>query len=176
MKLNLSPDVKALSLFVALFAAIITIGVFNAHPVHAQTACPTGTQVISTNSATTCGASSNQPYGLYARSVNFAATGDQATISIPSWVTKYQVTAVKITNCSTTPILAQPSVFTAPAGGGNNIVAAATITAATSTAVVINSALATTNTQTSSSLTVRLSVANALAITCDVLAQIQDMT
>ena len=43
---------------------------------------------------------------LTAKAVNLAATGDQATISIPSFVTAYVVTAIRLTNCSATPVLA----------------------------------------------------------------------
>lgn len=114
-----------------------------------------------------------------ARTVNFGATGDQATIAIPSTIAKYQITAVNITNCSATPLLAQPALYTAASAGGTNLVAATIITGATSASVILSSTLA--GTVGSSSLTaptlfVNVSVANVGALTCDIYVTIKDLT
>lgn len=116
---------------------------------------------------------------LSAKSVNLSATGDQATIAIPPSITKYAVTAVWVTNCSVTPILAQVSMFTGAGGTGTTVVAAGTITGATSAPVILPQSLAGTvsaTALTSSSLFVRVSVANVAALTCDVYTVINDLS
>jgi len=116
---------------------------------------------------------------LTARTVNLAATGDQATISIPSFVTAYVVTAIRLTNCSATPVLAQVGLWTAAGGTGTNLVAAGVITGATSAAVILPLTLAgsvATTRLTAGSLFVRVTVANATALTCDVNVSVQDLT
>src|SRR5580692_8935664 len=94
------------------------------------------------------------------------ATGDVATIAIPSYVLAYQVTSFKLTNCSATPVLAAVGLFTGAGGTGTTIVAAATITGATSASVVLSPAITSSARLTSSSLFVRLTVANAATLTC----------
>lgn len=114
-----------------------------------------------------------------AKTVNMAATGDQATIAIPASITKYQITGVNIANCSATPLLAQPALYTAAAASGTTLVAAAVITGATGTTVMLNSTLAGTvalTALTSASIFVNVSVANATALTCDVYVSVRDLT
>lgn len=116
---------------------------------------------------------------LSALAVNMAATGDNGTIAIPSYVTAYAVTAVRVSNCSATPILAQIALWTGAGGTGTNVVAAGTITGATSAAVILPMTLAgtvATTRLTASSLFVRIAVANAAALTCDVNVSIQDLS
>jgi len=116
---------------------------------------------------------------LTAYAVNFASTGDQGTIAIPSWVTAYVVTNIRVTNCSATPVLAQVGLWTGAGGTGTNLVAAGTITGATSAAVILPLTLAgsvATARLTASSLFVRVTVANATALTCDVNVNIQDLS
>jgi hypothetical protein len=114
---------------------------------------------------------------LTARAVDLhTLTGDVAQIAIPSYVTAYQITAVKITNCSATPVLAQVAVYTGSGATGTNVVAAATITGATSASVVLSSTLASTARLTASTIFVRLTVANVAALTCDVHLNIDDLT
>jgi len=111
---------------------------------------------------------------VYAVPINSIA--DAATIAIPSYVTAYQVTSFKITNCSGTPILAQVGLFTAASGGGTTIVTPAVITGATSTPVVLSQTIASTARQTAATLFVRVSVANAAAVTCDMKITIDDLS
>lgn len=113
---------------------------------------------------------------LTARTVNLGATGDAATIAIPSYVTAYQVSSVKITNCSATPILASVGLFTAASGGGTAIMAAATITGATSASVVLSGTVASAARQTAATLYINVAVANAAALTCDIKVNIDDLT
>jgi hypothetical protein len=114
---------------------------------------------------------------LTARAVNLhTATGDVATIAIPSYVTAYQVTAFKITNCSTTPILASFGLYTAASAGGTTIVTAATITGATAATVVLSQTIASTARLTAPTLYINLGTANALALTCDLKVDIDDLS
>ncbi len=106
-----------------------------------------------------------------ARTVNLAATGDQATITIPPSVTKYLVTHVILTNASAIPVLAQVAIYTGAAASGTNVVAAATITGATGPTVVLSLTLAGTiaaTALTASQLFVNVAVANATALTADI--------
>jgi len=106
-----------------------------------------------------------------------SGTGDKATIAIPATITRYQVVAVGITNCSTTPILAALGLWTGASASGTNIVAAATITGATSSSVIINSTIAgsvATTMLTAATIYINVTVANAAALTCDVGVRIQD--
>lgn len=116
---------------------------------------------------------------LTAYAVNLASTGDQATIAMPSWVTAYVITNIRVTNCSVTPVLAQVALWTGAGGTGTNLVAAGTITGATSASVILPLTLAgtvATTRLTASSLFVRVTVANAVALTCDVNVNIQDLS
>lgn len=113
---------------------------------------------------------------LTARTINLGATGDAATITIPSYVTAYQVSSVKITNCSATPILASVGLFTAASAGGTAIMAAATITGATSASVVLSGTVASSARQTATTLFINVAVANAAALTCDIKVSIDDLT
>ncbi len=114
---------------------------------------------------------------LTARTVDLhTATGDVATFTIPSYVTAYQVTAFKITNCSTTPILASLGLFTAASGGGTTVVTAATITGASAATVVLSQTIASTARLTAGTLFVNLGTANALALTCDMKVDIDDLS
>lgn len=126
------------------------------------------TQAVNTASQTT--------NNLTSRTVSLAATGDATTIAIPSYVTAYQVTGFKITNCSTTPVLASVGLFTAASAGGTTVVTSATITTANAASVVISSTIASTGRLTSATLFVNVSVANALALTCDFHVVIDDLS
>jgi len=114
-----------------------------------------------------------------AKSVNLQSTGDQGTISIPPQITKYAVTAVQITNCSATPILAQPAIYTGASASGTNIVAAAVITTATATTKVVNSTVVAgtlTTALTASTLYINVTVANSGALTCDFYVVLNDLS
>lgn len=114
-----------------------------------------------------------------AKTVNLGATGDQGSIAIPASITRYQITAVNITNCSATPILAQPALYTAASAGGTTLVAAAVITGATGASVMLNSTLAGTvglTALTAATLYINVTVANATALTCDVYVTIKDLS
>ena len=107
------------------------------------------------------------------------ATGDVATIAIPAWVTAYVITNIRVTNCSTTPVLAQVGLYTGAGATGTNLVAAGTITGASAASVVLPMTLAgtvATTRLTASSIFVRLTVANVAALTCDVNVNIQDLS
>lgn len=150
----------------ALLLLILIVGLFGHHPANA--AGPT-TQAVNTPAQSLA--------NLTARSVDLhTATGDVATIAIPSYVTAYQITSVKITNCSTTPVLAQVAVWTGAAGTGTSVVGAAVITGATTAAVVLSSTLATTNRLTAATIFINLPVANVAALTCDVKLSIDDLS
>lgn len=114
---------------------------------------------------------------LTARAVDLhTATGDVATIAIPSYVTAYQVTSFKVTNCSVTPILASIGLFTGANATGTTMVSAATITGATSTSVVLSQTVASSARITSSQLFVNLGIANTAALTCDMKVGIEDLS
>lgn len=114
---------------------------------------------------------------LTARAVDLhTATGDVATIAIPSYVTAYQVTAVKVTNCTVTPILGAFGVFTAASAGGTTVVTSATITGATSASVVLSQTIASTARLSAATLFINLSVANVAALTCDIKVDIDDLS
>jgi len=104
------------------------------------------------------------------------ATGDVATIAIPSYVTAYQVTAFKLTNCSATPILASVGLFTGASASGTTVVTSATITGATAATVVLSQTIASSARLTAATLYINLSVANALALTCDLKVDIDDLS
>lgn len=114
-----------------------------------------------------------------AKAVNLGATGDQATISVPSSLTRYQITGVSVTNCSTTPVLAQVAVYTGAGATGTNVVGAGTVTGASSAGVILPLTLTgsvATTMLTSASLFVNVPVANVAALTCDVGIKVQDWT
>jgi hypothetical protein len=113
---------------------------------------------------------------LTARAVPINATGDQASIAIPSYVTAYQVTAFKITNCSGTPILATVGLFTGAGATGTTMSAAATITGATSSSVVLSQTMASSARISAATLFVNIGVANVAAVTCDVKVTIDDLS
>lgn len=117
---------------------------------------------------------------LSAKSVDFhTATGDVATIAVPAFITKYQVSSIAITNCSATPLAATVGFFTGAGGTGTTLVTAATITGATGTTIIVPMTLAGTVATTAlsgASLFVRLTVANVGALTCDVGIVVIDWT
>jgi uncharacterized protein YjbI with pentapeptide repeats len=114
---------------------------------------------------------------LTARVVNLhTATGDVATIAIPSYVTAYQVTSIKITNCSTTPVLASLGLFTGANATGTTVMTSATITGATAATVVLSGTIASNARLTAASLFFNLSVANVAALTCDLKINIDDLS
>lgn len=104
------------------------------------------------------------------------ATGDVATIPIPAYVTAYQVTGFKITNCSATPVLASVGLFTAASAGGITVVTSATITGANASTVVLSQIIASTARQTAATLFVNLSIANTAALTCDLKVTLDDLS
>lgn len=113
---------------------------------------------------------------LTARAVSLGSTGDQGSIAIPSYVTAYQVTKFLVTNCSTTPVLAQVGLFTAASAGGIAVSASAIITGATSISVVLSQTIASSARLTASTLFVNVAVANVAALTCDLKVSIEDLT
>jgi hypothetical protein len=119
-------------------------------------------------------------HNLTARTADLhTATGDVATIAIPSWVTAYAVTNIRVTNCSTTPVLAQVALYTGAGATGTNLVAAGTITGATATSVILPMTLAgtaATTRLTASTIFVRVTVANVAILTCDVIISIEDLS
>lgn len=99
------------------------------------------------------------------------ATGDVGTIIVPATIARYQISAISITNCSATPILAAVGFFTGAGGTGTTLVTAGTITGATSAVIILPMTLAgtaATTLLTATPLYVRLTVANTGALTCDV--------
>lgn len=113
---------------------------------------------------------------LTAYTVQINSIGDPATIAIPPYVTAYQVTAFKITNCSGTPILGQVGLFTAASGGGTAVVTAATITGATASSVVLSQTIASSARITAATLFIHVSVANSASVTCDMKVDIEDFS
>lgn len=114
---------------------------------------------------------------LSSKGITISTTGDQATIALPTGVSKFAITAFIVTNCSGTPLLAQVALYTAAGGTGTNAVAATTITAASSASAMVNATIATPNTAlTSSSLFVRIVVANTAAVTCDMYVVVNNLT
>jgi uncharacterized protein YjbI with pentapeptide repeats len=114
---------------------------------------------------------------LTARAVDLhTATGDVATIAIPSYVTAYQVTSIKITNCSTTPVLASLGLFTGANASGTTVMTSATITGATAATVVLSGTVASSARLTAANLFFNLSVANVAALTCDLKVNIDDLS
>jgi len=134
----------------------------------AQAAGPTTTAVNSPASVLS---------NLTARAVDLhTATGDVATIAIPSYVTAYQVTSIKITNCSVTPVLASLGLFTGANATGTTVMTSATITGATAATVVLSGTIASSARLTAGNLFFNLSVANVAALTCDLKVNIDDLS
>lgn len=111
---------------------------------------------------------------VYAVPINSVA--DAATISIPVYITAYQVTAFKITNCTGIPVLAQVGLYTAASAGGTIVVTPTTITGATSSVVILSQTIAGSGRLTAPTLFVRISVANTAAVTCDMKVTIDDFS
>lgn len=111
------------------------------------------------------------------RGANLNITTDQA-LAVASGVTKYTVTQVITTNCSTTPTLAAGGVYTAASKGGSAIVAAGQVyTALSSASTMLPLTLAiTTSTFTAVTLYFSLTTANGGALTCDVYVVGTDLT
>ena len=129
-------------------------------------------QVISSGSPV-----SGASVALSAKGVTISTTGDQGTIAVPSYITKYGVASFVVTNCSGTPLAAQVALFTGAGGTGTTVVAAGTITGATSaTAMVTPTVTALTTALTASSLFVRIAVQNVAAITCDFYAVVNNLS
>lgn len=145
------------------------------------TGCGTaGLPLTSTGSSWNCALQKGAQSVFQAKGVDLhTATGDVGTIAIPSSITRYQVVAVNITNCSVTPVLAAVGLFTGAGATGTTVVAATTITGATGSTIILNSTIAgtvATTMLTAASIFVNLSVANVAALTCDVGVRIQDWT
>lgn len=142
----------------------------SAPAVNAAMGCSSGQVLGNVSSAVGCitpvvGATQ----ALSAKAVPINTTGDQATIAVPSYITKYSITSMVVTNCTGTPILAQLALWTGAGGTGTNVSAAATITGASSATAIVNPTVTAANTAlTASSLFVRVAVANVAALTCDV--------
>lgn len=114
---------------------------------------------------------------LSAKSVTISTTGDQGTITVPSYITKYNVSTFVVTNCSGTPLAAQVAMYTGAGATGINVVAAGTITGATSsTVMLLPTVTAATTALTSPSLFVRITVQNVAAITCDFYAIVNNLS
>jgi hypothetical protein len=113
---------------------------------------------------------------LTARNVQLNSQTDAATIAIPAYVTAYQVTAFKITNCSGTPILATVGLYTAASQGGTTVVTAATITGATAASVVLAQTIASSARLTAATLYINIGVANTASVTCDMKVDIEDLS
>lgn len=113
---------------------------------------------------------------LTAYGVQINAITDAGTIAIPSYVTAYQVTAFKITNCSGIPVLAQVGLYTGSGATGTPVVTPTTITGATSSTVVLSQTVASSARLTATTLFIRVSVANAASVTCDMKIAIDDLS
>ena len=113
---------------------------------------------------------------LTAYTVQINAIADAGTIAIPSYVTAYQVTSFKITNCSGTPVLAQVGLYTGAGATGTTVVTPTTITGATASTVVLSQTIASSARLTASTLFIRVSVANAASVTCDMKITIDDFS
>lgn len=99
-------------------------------------------------------------------SVNLNAVAD-TTLAITS--AKYIVRKFVVTNCSTTPVLAQLALYTAAAASGTTVVTGAILTALTGTTKFIDMTLAlTTDVLTNATLYARNTVAQTSALTCDI--------
>jgi hypothetical protein len=113
-----------------------------------------------------------------ARGINAENIAD-TIVNLPATISKYAISAVYITNASTTPVLAQVAVYTAAAAGGTNLVAAAVITALDATTKIQSSTLAAgvvTTALTANPLYVRVTVANVGALTFDAYILGQDLS
>lgn len=103
----------------------------------------------------------------YSTGVNLNSVAD-TTISIKA--SKYIIRKITVTNCSTTPVLAQIAFYTAAAAGGTNFVAATVLTTLSATTTFIDLTIinVTTTALTASSLFARNTVVQGSALTCDV--------
>lgn len=162
------------------FATVLAlIGFAPARAASSLVGCTAGQMVMQNSSGGPLVCIKGVNLTLVARAVNIAATGDQGLISIPAGVTKYQLLAVQVTNCSVIPVLAQMNVNTLANSGGTSLVDNATITGATSAGVILSRTLtviAQTNALIATSLFVNMGTANVAAGTCDVYATIRDLT
>ncbi len=113
---------------------------------------------------------------LTAYAVPINSIADAATIAIPSYVTAYQVTVFKITNCSGTPVLGTVGLYTGAGATGTTVVTPTTITAASSSSVVLSQTIASSVRLTAATLYIRVSVANTAAVTCDMKVAIEDLS
>lgn len=102
--------------------------------------------------------------------IDTAAPADVAVIPIPDDLQArgFRVTEVLVYNASGTPVLAQLSLRNAAAGGGDLLVAAAVLTALDSALKILSMTIADGGKQTAANLYVRLTVANAAAVTVSV--------
>lgn len=162
-----------------MFAAVALSQNFGAEAASNLTGCVAGQNVTQAASGGPMICAKGATLTLSARAVNIATTGDVGLIAFPAGVTKYQILNVFVTNCTVTPVLAQPNVNTAAAGGGTSVVDAGVITGASSSGIILPLTLTTiaqTNAFIATSLTVNMTVANVAAGTCDFYATIKDLT
>lgn len=132
--------------------------------------CITNSTFVLSGVPYTCTATNTwtpMPSGVIGRAtaVSLNSVADTA-ITVP--YAKYIVRRFTVTNCSTTPTLAQLALFTGAAASGTTVVAAALLTALDATTKMLDMTLAlTTSTLTSATLYARNTVVNGSALTCD---------
>lgn len=170
-------------IFVAVFLVASSVAGQNAlsqpiPAVNTNAGCSSGQVIGNVSSSMGCiNALAGATQALSAKIVTISTIGDQGTIVVPSYITKYSVSSFVVTNCTATPILAQVAIWTAAGGTGTNVVGAATITAASSTSAIVPMTVTATNTALSAgTLFVRIAVANVAAITCDFYAVINNLS
>jgi hypothetical protein len=115
----------------------------------------------------------NSGYTVSARSVDLNTVGDTA-VHVP--FAKYIVRRMTLTNVSTTLAASSATVgaYTAAAAGGTAIVTPATATGLTAASKFNDRTIAASaDTQTASTLYIRVGVANGSAATCDVYFELQ---
>lgn len=102
----------------------------------------------------------------YATSVNLNSVAD-TTVAVKA--SKYVIRKIVVTNCSTTPVLAQLALYTAAAAGGTNFVAATVLTTLSGTTVFVDLTIinVTTTALTAATLYARNTVVQGSALTCD---------
>lgn len=110
---------------------------------------------------------------------NFNSTADQAIPILPQ-VSKFRISEIDVTNCSTSLTLAAGGFYSAASKGGTAIVAAAQVySAATGSTIVVNPTVSATGGATAwalSTIYLALTVAQGSAATCNVAIYGVDLT
>ncbi len=113
------------------------------------------------------------------RSANFNSTADQA-IAVPPQIGTYQITAISVTNCSTSLTLAVGGVYPTTSKGGTPVVAATQVySALTGATVLLGATIAATplvTRYTASTLYLSLTTAQGGTATCDLYVIGVDLT